>query len=216
MDFIEAFISSWPIFTVALLVTLSLTLLTLIFSVILGALIVFLKTSKIRALSWFATLYLSVVRGVPLIALLFVIYFGIVSIVRVDAFTAAAIGLSVHASAYVAEIFRSGLKSVPNGQVEAARSLGMGRLTTLRVIVAPQALRVVVPALVNQAIISLKDSSVAAFITVEELFLTAQRLSAATFAPLTYYTIVSIYYLAVVGVMTYFSGRVERYFTKRG
>jgi His/Glu/Gln/Arg/opine family amino acid ABC transporter permease subunit len=216
VDFIEAFISSWPIFTVALLVTLSLTLLTLIFSVILGALIVFLKTSKIRALSWFATLYLSVVRGVPLIALLFVIYFGIVSIVRVDAFTAAAIGLSVHASAYVAEIFRSGLKSVPNGQVEAARSLGMGRLTTLRVIVAPQALRVVVPALVNQAIISLKDSSVAAFITVEELFLTAQRLSAATFAPLTYYTIVSIYYLAVVGVMTYFSGRVERYFTKRG
>ncbi|MDJ0337289.1 amino acid ABC transporter permease [Cryobacterium sp. PH31-O1] len=216
MEFLNALITSWPTLLKGLTVTLSLTALTLVFSVVLGAIIVALKMSKIRALSAFATAYLAIVRGVPLIALLFVIYFGIVSIVKVDAFAAAAIGLSVHSSAYVAEIFRSGINSVHNGQIEASRSLGMSRVATMSKVVAPQALRVVVPALVNQAIISLKDSAVASFITVDELFMSAQRLSAATFQPLTYYAIVSLYYLAIVGAMTYFSGRVERYFEKRG
>jgi len=216
MDFINALVTSWPTLVKGLSVTLALTALTLVFSVILGSIIVALKLSKVRALSAFATGYLAIVRGVPLIALLFVIYFGIVSIVKVDAFTAAAIGLSVHSSAYVAEIFRSGISSVHNGQVEASRSLGMTRVATMNRVVAPQALRVVVPALVNQAIISLKDSAVASFITVDELFMSAQRLSAATFQPLTYYAIVSLYYLAIVGAMTYLSGRVERYFAERG
>jgi polar amino acid transport system permease protein len=216
MEFINALVTSWPTVIKGLTVTLALTSLTLIFSVILGAIIVALKLSKVRAFSAFATGYLAIVRGVPLIALLFVIYFGIVSIVKVDAFTAAAIGLSVHSSAYVAEIFRSGISSVHNGQIEASRSLGMTRVATMNKVVAPQALRVVVPALVNQAIISLKDSAVASFITVDELFMSAQRLSAATFQPLTYYAIVSLYYLAIVGTMTYLSGRVERYFAERG
>jgi len=216
MEFLDALATSWPTLLKGLQVTLLLTFLTLFFSVILAAIIVALKMSKVRAFSAFATVYLAVVRGVPLIALLFVIYFGIVSIVKVDAFTAATIGLSVHSSAYVAEIFRSGINSVHSGQVEASRSLGMSRAATMIRVVAPQALRVVIPALVNQAIISLKDSAVASFITVDELFMSAQRLSAATFQPLTYYAIVSLYYLAVVGVMTYLSGRVERYFKKRG
>lgn len=216
MDFLNAIITSWPVLIKGLVVTLALTSLTLIFSVILGAIICSLKMSKVPAFSRFATGYLAIVRGVPLVALLFVIYFGIVAVVTVDAFTAAVIGLSVHSSAYVAEIFRSGINSVHKTQIEASRSLGMSRVATMNRVVAPQALRVVVPALVNQAIISLKDSAVAAFITVDELFMTAQRLSAATFQPLTYYAIVSLYYLAIVGAMTYFSGRVERYYEKRG
>lgn len=215
-DFIDAFVSSIPIFTQGLLNTLTLTGLTLFFSVFLGLIVLALKVSKYRVLNWIASTYLAIVRGIPLIALLFVIYFGIVNIIRVDAFTAATIGLSIHSSAYMAEIFRSGLSSVPEGQTEAARSLGMNKLATLRKVVGPQALRVVIPALVNQSIIALKDSSVAAFITVEELFLTSQRIAAATFEPLTYYTIVSLYYLVVVGVMTIFAHRVERYYEKRG
>jgi len=216
MEFIDAFIRSAPIFGQGLLITLALTGLTIVFSVILGFIILGMKVSRFKPLNWLANTYLALVRGMPLIALLFVIYFGIVSIIRVDAFTAATIGLSIHTSAYMAEIFRSGLTSVPKGQTEAARSLGMSRIQTLRKVVSPQALRVVVPALANQAILSLKDSSVAAFITVEELFLTAQRLSAASFQPLTFYTIVSIYYLVVVGIMTLIAHRVERYYGKRG
>ena len=216
MEFLNALATSWPVLIKGLEVTLGLTALTLVFSVVLGAAVVALKMSKVRAFSVFATCYLAIVRGIPLVALLFVIYFGIVSVVKVDAFTAAVIGLSVHSSAYVAEIFRSGINSVHKTQVEASRSLGMSRVATMSRVVAPQAIRVVVPALVNQAIISLKDSAVAAFITVDELFMTAQRISAATFQPLMYYVIVSLYYLAIVGAMTYFSGRVERYFEKRG
>ena len=216
MGFFEALITSAPVFTQGLQITLALTALTIVFSVVLGLLVLGLKVSRFRVLNWIANIYLAVVRGMPLIALLFVIYFGIVSVVKVDAFTAATIGLTIHTSAYMAEIFRSGLSSVPKGQTEAARSLGLSRVQTLRKVVSPQALRVVVPALANQAILSLKDSSVAAFITVEELFLTAQRLSAASFQPLTYYTIVSIYYLIIVGLMTLVAQRVERYFGKRG
>lgn len=214
--FIDAFVTSIPIFSQGLVNTLALTGLTLVFSVILGLIVLGLKVSRFRVLNWIANSYLAIVRGVPLIALLFVIYFGIVSIIRVDAFTAATVGLSIHASAYMAEIFRSGLSSVAKGQTEAARSLGLNRVRTLQKIVGPQALRVVIPALVNQSIIALKDSSVAAFITVEELFLTSQRIAAATFQPLTYYLIVSIYYLVIVGLMTMFANRVERYYGKRG
>ena len=216
MDFLNALVTSFPVFVQGLRITLGLTALTIVFSVILGLLVLGLKVSRFRVLNWVANFYLAVVRGMPLIALLFVIYFGIVSVVRVNAFTAATIGLTIHTSAYMAEIFRSGLSSVPQGQKEAARSLGMSRMQTLRKVISPQALRVIVPALANQAILSLKDSSVAAFITVDELFLTAQRLSAATFQPLTYYTIVSIYYLVIVGLMTLIAQRVERYYGKRG
>jgi His/Glu/Gln/Arg/opine family amino acid ABC transporter permease subunit len=216
MEFLGAFIRSAPIFGQGLVITLALTGLTIVFSVILGLIVLGLKVSRFRVLNWVANTYLAIVRGMPLIALLFVIYFGIVSVIKVDAFTAATVGLSIHTSAYMAEIFRSGLSSVPKGQMEAARSLGMSRFQTMRRIISPQALRVVVPALANQAILSLKDSSVAAFITVDELFLTAQRLSAASFQPLVFYTIVSIYYLAIVGLMTLIAQRVERYYGKRG
>lgn len=214
--FVDVLISSAPVFTKALWVTLGLTALTLVFSVILGGIIAALKMSPIKALQWLASAYLAIVRGVPLVAMMFVIYFGIVTVVRVDAFTAAAIGLSVHASAYVAEIFRSGISSVPKGQWEASRSLGMSRVKTMRRVVAPQAIRVVVPALANQAILSLKDSAVASFITVDELFMASQRLTAATYQPLVYYVVVSLYYLAIVGVMTLATHQAEKYFSKRG
>jgi polar amino acid transport system permease protein len=215
MEFLDQLISTRHLFLAGMRVTLGLTAITVVLSVVLGGLVAALKMSPIRVLSWLGSAYLAVVRGVPLIALMFVIYFGIVSVVRVDAFTAAVVGLSVHTSAYVAEIFRSGINSVPRGQVEAARSLGMSRTATMRKVVAPQAIRVVIPALVNQAILTLKDSAVAAFITVDELFQTAQRQSAATFQPLTFYTIVSLYYLAIVGIMTVIAGRVEAYYRKR-
>lgn len=215
MDFLDQLISSRHLFLGGLRITLGLTALTLVLSVVLGGAVAALKMSPIRVLSWLGSAYLAVVRGIPLIALMFVIYFGIVSVIRVDAFTAAVVGLSVHTSAYVAEIFRSGINSVGKGQVEAARSLGMSRTATMRKVVAPQAVRVVIPALVNQAILTLKDSAVAAFITVDELFQTAQRLSASTFQPLTFYAIVSLYYLVIVGIMTVLAGRVETYFRKR-
>lgn len=214
MSFLELVVSSFPVLLVGLRTTLLLTLASVVLAVVVGAPIAVMRTSAIAPLRWVAHGYIAVVRGVPLIALMFVIYFGIVSVLRVDAFTAGVLGLGIHTSAYVAEIFRSGFLAVPRGQTEAARSIGMSRVVTLRRVVGPQAIRVVIPALANQMIITLKDSAVASFITVDELFLRAQRLSAANFQPLAFYVIVSVYYLIVVGLMTLGANRMERAFSK--
>lgn len=214
MSFQELVVSSFPVLLAGLRITLLLTLASVVLAVVIGAPIAVMRTSAIAPLRWVAHGYISVVRGVPLIALMFVIYFGIVSVLRVDAFTAGVLGLGIHTSAYVAEIFRSGFLAVPRGQTEAARSIGMSRVVTVRRVVGPQAIRVVIPALANQMIITLKDSAVASFITVDELFLRAQRLSAANFQPLAFYVIVSVYYLIVVGLMTLGANRMERAFSK--
>lgn len=214
MDFLALIVSSWPVLIEGLVIALQLTVVSVILAVVLGAPLAAMRMSKIVYLQWLARSYIAIVRGIPLVVMMFVIYFGIVQVLRVDAFTAAAVGLGVHTSAYVAEIFRSGFSAIPTGQTEAARSIGMSRTLTVRRVVGPQALRVVVPALVNQLIITFKDSAVAGFITVDELFLRAQRLSAANFQPLTFYIIVSLYYLAVIAIMTYISGRVERALSK--
>lgn len=214
MSFQELVVSSFPVLLAGLRTTLLLTLASVVLAVVVGAPIAVMRTSAIAPLRWVAHGYISVVRGVPLIAMMFVIYFGIVSVLRVDAFTAGALGLGIHTSAYVAEIFRSGFLAVPRGQTEAARSIGMSRVVTVRRVVGPQAIRVVIPALANQMIITLKDSAVASFITVDELFLRAQRLSAANFQPLAFYVIVSVYYLIVVGLMTLGANRMERAFSK--
>ena len=214
MSFQELVVSSFPVLLAGLRTTLLLTLASVVLAVVVGLPIAVMRTSAIAPLRWVAHGYIAVVRGVPLIALMFVIYFGIVSVLRVDAFTAGALGLGIHTSAYVAEIFRSGFLAVPRGQTEAARSIGMSRVVTVRRVVGPQAIRVVIPALANQMIITLKDSAVASFITVDELFLRAQRLSAANFQPLAFYVIVSFYYLIVVGLMTLGANRMERAFSK--
>lgn len=210
MSFLDSLIDSAPVFLTGLSLTVQLTVWTIVLAVLIGGVLAAMRQSRFAVLRWLSSAYLALVRGTPLIAQLFVIYFGIVAIVRVPAFTAAVVGLSVHNAAYVAEIFRSGLSSVPVGQVEAARSLGMGRYLAMRKIIGPQALRVVIPALANQSILALKETAVAAFITVEELFQQAQRLAAATFQPLTFYVIVSIYYFVIIWIMTRLAQRLER------
>lgn len=214
MNFLTLLTDSFPVLLEGLKTTMLLTIASVVLAVVVGAPLAAMKMSTLAPLRWLATGYIALVRGVPLIALMFVIYFGIVSVVRVDAFTAGVLGLGLHTSAYVAEIFRSGFLGVPRGQTEAARSIGMSRLVAVRRVVGPQAMRVAVPALANQMIITLKDSAVASFITVDELFMKAQRLSAANFQPLAYYVIVSIYYLVVVGLMTVVASRIERSFSK--
>jgi His/Glu/Gln/Arg/opine family amino acid ABC transporter permease subunit len=210
MSFFEDLWDSVPVFMTGLSLTVQLTVWTIVLAVVIGGILAAMRRSRVGFLRWIASGYLAIIRGTPLIAQLFVVYFGIVAIVKVPAFTAAVVGLSVHNAAYVAEIFRSGLNSVPTGQVEAARSLGMSRQLAMRKIVGPQAFKVVIPALANQSILALKETAVAAFITVEELFQQAQRLAAATFQPLTFYVIVSIYYFSIIWIMTQLAGWLER------
>ena len=203
-----------PLFIEATWLTLSLTAVSLLMAMVGGAAIAALAVSKVRPLRWLATAYIGLVRGTPLITQIFIIYFGLAYVWALPAFWAGAIALAFHNSAYIAEIIRAGFQSVPKGLTEASRSLGMSKVKTLKRVQAPLALRTTLPVLGNQYIIAVKDSSLVAFIGMNELFRTSQNMAAATYQPLTAYIIVAVYYLAIVLVLTLVVNGLERRLSK--
>lgn len=209
MTFFDYVVDTAPLFLEATRVTLSLTATALAIAMVLGALVAAMSMSSVAVLRWIATGFIGVIRGTPLIAQIFVLYFGISEVLLLQAFWAGSIALAIHNSAYIAEIIRSGFQSVPKGLNEASRSLGMSRLKTLRRVRAPLALRAILPVLGSQFIIAVKDSSLVAFIGMTELFQTSRNLAASTYQPLTMYLIVSLYYLAIVLVLTFLVNRLE-------
>lgn len=200
--FLELFAEYSPLFLEATWVTLRLTAAALLLAMVGGAVVAALAMSRVRPLRWLATAYIGLVRGTPLITQIFIIYFGLTSVVRLEAFWAGALALAFHNSAYIAEIIRSGFQSVPRGLTEAARSLGMSRAKTLKRVQAPLALRTTLPVLGNQYIIAVKDSSLVSFIGMTELFQTSRNMAATTYEPLTAYIVVAIYYLVIVLALT--------------
>ena len=208
-NFYDLFVEYAPLFLEASWVTLRLTAAALALAMVFGALISAMAMSPIRALRWLATGYIGIVRGTPLITQIFVIYFGLTSILVLSAFWAGALALAFHNSAYIAEIIRSGFQSVPKGLTEASRSLGLSKLRTLKRVQAPLALRTTLPVLGNQYIIAVKDSSLVSFIGMTELFQTSRNMAASTYQELASYTIVAIYYLVIVLVLTLVVNRLE-------
>lgn len=201
-DFFELFAEYAPLFVEASWVTLRLTAAALVIAMVGGAVVAAMAMSRVRPLRWLATAYIGVVRGTPLITQIFIIYFGLERIVSLPAFWAGVLALAFHNSAYIAEIIRSGFQAVPRGLTEASRSLGMSRAKTLKRVQAPLALRTTLPVLGNQYIIAVKDSSLVSFIGMTELFQTSRNMAASTFAPLTSYIVVGIYYLVIVLALT--------------
>ncbi|ARU59832.1 cystine transporter permease [Tumebacillus avium] len=210
IDFLQTLVETFPIFAKAALVTLELTLASLALGTIIGLIFCLLKLSGNPVLRGITNLYITVIRGTPLIVQLFAIYYGLVSIVDFGQFWSAVIALAVHSGAYIAEIFRGGIQSIDKGQMEAARSLGMSKGLAMRRIILPQAFQRIIPALGNQFIIGLKDSSLAAFITMEELFMWAMRYAATTLEEMKFYTIAGLYYLVLVMIFTFLVHRIER------
>ncbi|HZG79696.1 MAG TPA: amino acid ABC transporter permease, partial [Brevibacillus sp.] len=129
-------------------------------------------------------------------------------------FWSAALALAVHSGAYIAEIFRGAIQSIDKGQMEAGLSLGMSPAQTMRRIILPQALKRSIPPLGNQFILSLKESSLGAFIAMDELFSMARRLSAETFDEMTFFLIVAVYYLVIVMFFTYLVNKMEKRLAK--
>lgn len=142
--------------------------------------------------------YIEVMRGVPQLAILFLIYFGLVPLgVALHAFTAAVIGLGLSGSAYLAEVYRAGLDSVDPGQREAAQMIGMPRTQVLRRVVLPQAWPAVLPPMGNYLVALLKDTSIASIISAPELMLRARDLSSEYFLPMHYYLLAGLMYLVM-------------------
>ena len=189
--------------------TIELAVLGIAFGIIIGLVAALMKISH-TPLRYIANFYIWLIRGTPLLVQLFLIYFGLPQLgITLDAFPSSVLGLGINSGAYLAEVFRGGIEAVPEGQTEASLSLGMGKFLTMRRIVLPQGLRIALPSLGNQFIISLKDSSLCSVITMSELLQTSQRFASATFASMEFYTAAAGFYLLMTTVLSAFLRSLE-------
>ncbi|MBN9653859.1 ABC transporter permease subunit [Halobacillus litoralis] len=190
--------------------TLALTAVSILIAIVIGLMFAFMKISKIKPLEWLANVYIYVVRGTPLIVQIFVFYYGLTEVWMISGFWSVALGLAFHNGAYIAEIFRGSIQSIGKGQTEAGRSLGMSGTLTMRRIILPQAFRRALPPLGNQFIIGLKDSSLAAFIGVSEIFAVATTQGANTFDYMTWLLVSAVWYLILVFLLTLVVSAIEK------
>ena len=200
-----------PILLQGCVVTVELTLAALVLSTLLGFVWALLRLSPSRVLSALAVTIITVIRGIPILVQLFWIYFVFPEVgITLSALQAGIIGLGLAYSAYQAENFRAGIEAIDHGQIEAAQSLGMGWALTMRRVVLPQALRIMLPPYGNTMIMMLKDSSQASTITVAELTMKGQMLAASTFKNSTVFTLVALLYLVMSVPLIVFVGWLER------
>ena len=198
--------------------TLLLTLLSLIFAFIIGLIFGLLSVSKSKILNCISTIYVDGIRGIPLIVLAYFIYFGIPAAIKAVGFTdfkmsalvAGTISLSMNAGAYMAEIFRAGIQSVDKGQMEAARSLGLSYGKSMKKVILPQAIRTMTPSLINQFIITLKDTSILSIIGIRELTMAGKLIIARNYESMAMWSIVALYYFIVIYGITKISRYIER------
>jgi His/Glu/Gln/Arg/opine family amino acid ABC transporter permease subunit len=202
-----------------LLVTVELTLAATALTVVFSAGLALADISPWRSVRIPALFYADVFRSIPLLALLIFVYYGLgplASKLGISAFWLAVAGLTISESAYLSEVYRGGLQAIPDGQWDAAASLGLGWFSAARLIVLPQALPPAVPSTMNMVIAILKDSSLASLIAVPEVTLTATVLVSETFRPLQVYAVLALLYLALVVPLTLLAHRVERLFRDAG
>ncbi|WP_146607626.1 amino acid ABC transporter permease [Spongiactinospora gelatinilytica] len=211
-----------PHYGVGLQRTLFMAVISMIFGVMLGMLVALARLSKIRVISGLAALYVWLLRGVPELVILILLYTGLAAagifrfnditvfgMVLPAAMQAAIFGFSIREGAYMGEIFRGGIMAVDRGQVEAAKALGMKRIATLRRIILPQAMRVVVPPMGNQFTIMLKATSLASVLGVPELLLTTQTFAAETFRVFELFIGLAVNYLILTTVWTFIQSLIE-------
>ena len=187
-----------PILLQGVGLTIGVTLGSLILSTILGLLWAMMRVSGVRALSGVSAGLINLIRGIPIIVLLFYLYFVMPDFgITLTALQAAILGLGVAYSAYQAENFRAGIEAIDKGQVEAAQTIGMGWWLTMRRVILPQAVRIVLPPYGNIMIMLLKDSSQASTITVAELALQGKLIASSTFKNTSVFTLVALMYLTM-------------------
>lgn len=192
--------------------TLELTFLSLIFATFIGLIFGMLNVSKKKWMHVIANVYIDAVRGVPLIVLAFFIYFGIpmATGIKLNALVAGIIALSLNAGAYMAEIVRAGIQSIDKGQMEAARSLGLPYGISMRKVVLPQAIRTMIPSIINQFIITLKDTSILSVIGFPELTKAGSIIIARNFETFKMWGIIAIMYLVVITTLSKIAKALER------
>ena len=214
----ELFLDScWDSLLPGLLVTIPLTALSFTFALIIAVIVALIQFANVPILTQLARFYIWIIRGTPLLVQLFIVFYGLPHVgILIDPFVAAVVVFSINEGAYCSETMRAALESVPKGQLEAGLCAGMSWGQTIRRIVLPQAFRTAFPTLGNSLISMVKDTSLAANITVTEMFMTTQRIVARTYEPLLLYVEVGLIYLIFCTVLTKLQTSGEKRLQKYG
>lgn len=222
LDFVEK--DRWKFITDGLFITFEVTFFSLIIGTIIGILIAVIRTSHdqigkknlkgisgfvLRLLNLICRLYLTIIRGTPALVQLLFMYF-VFLVATNNKVLVASISFGINSGAYVAEIMRSGIMSVEKGQMEAGRALGLGYGVTMTSIIMPQAIKNILPALVNEMITLLKETSICGYIGLNELTRGGDIIRGTTFDALLPLTVVALIYLAIVMIFTWLMGLLER------
>lgn len=210
MTFWSDVVTYGPGFMAAAWTVLWVTILTIVLSWICGLAAALAQRSHLKAVRAGAAFYIWFIRGTPALIQIFIVYFGLPQLgFRLSPFTAGVLALGVNSGAYVAEIIRSGLSAIPRGQTESSLAMGFSPGQTMRTIILPQVFRIILPAMTNEAISILKNTSLLSTITVVELTLYAQTLISATFRPFDFYIAVALIYLVLTTLLTQLASWLE-------
>ncbi|MBK5241769.1 amino acid ABC transporter permease [Clostridium sp.] len=210
VTFFTTVIKYAPKFIPGVVWTLELAFFSILFGTILGLIVAMLKLTNKKYITVFMDLYVTIIRGTPLLLQLYFIFYGLPGMgIMIASFPSAIIGLTLHNGAYISEIFRGAIESIDFGQREAARSLGMSRFQAMKRVILPQAFKRSIPALGNQFIIAIKDSSLASVITITEIMLLAKQYASVTYDVFPIFFIAGVYYLAIILVVTKLLRRME-------
>jgi polar amino acid transport system permease protein len=190
--------------------TIRISLAAFALALILGVVIGIMRTSPRRLLRTIGLAYVDTLRGIPLLVQVFFLYFGLGRVLNLDRYPAGVLAIGIGYSAYIGETVRAGIQAVPRGQWEAARSLGLSDARCLWHIVLPQAMRIVIPPILNDFVACLKDSSLVSIIGLRELTRAGREYYSSTFSDFQTWTVVALLYLAMTLVLTRLSGLLER------
>ena len=191
--------------------TIPLTLLSFTIGLVIALVVALARLSSMKVLAWVAGAYVSVIRGTPLLVQLYIIFYALPSLGWViDPFPSAVLAFSLNVGGYAAEAIRGSILAIPRGQWEAASTIGLGYVVTLRRVILPQALRVAVPSLSNTFISLVKDTSLASSIMVTELLRRAQEIAAPSYQFLALYSLAAVIYWLICSVLSFGQQRLER------
>ncbi|HII0931717.1 TPA: ABC transporter permease subunit [Staphylococcus aureus] len=208
----SGFISKYgSFFLKGIKITILISLIGVALGSILGAFVALMKLSKIKIISWIASIYIEILRGTPMLVQVFIVFFGITAALGLDisALVCGTIALVINSSAYIAEIIRAGINAVDKGQMEAARSLGLNYRQTMKSVIMPQAIKNILPALGNEFVILIKESSIVSTIGVGEIMFNAQVVQGISFDPFTPLIVAAALYFVLTFVLTRIMNMIE-------
>lgn len=211
-DFLPKYYTTYIYATVT---TLKVSLIALLIGLLLGIVICLAKISTIKVLNVLATIYVEVIRNTPILVQIMIIYFALPEVgISFTPFMSAIIALSINSGAYVSEIFRSGILAIDKGQMEAGRSLGLSYFQTMKFIILPQALKNSLPALGNEFISLVKESSIVYFVGVADIMFAANTVKNATYETFGPYLIAAAIYFIITSVLSFLVKRLEKKLAK--